>query len=114
MQFSTGTRTTGTSTSLRRLKLRLIRSSSASPTREQGSIPTLFLTLWLRKTSCEAPAAASSSFEPSWMRYTFGSYTPGPNSPLSNTEHPRSRGLKEKTTHEHESTDAPSGRHHGF
>ena len=54
-------------------------SPSASPTRVQVSIQTQFPTRLPRKTSFAAPGVVSSSFERSWMRYTFASYIPVPN-----------------------------------
>ena len=48
------------------------------PTRAGASIRRRCPTPWRRKTCCAAPGAASSSSEPSWMRYTFDNCIPEP------------------------------------
>ena len=48
------------------------------PTRARGWPRRRFPTRWRRKTCCAAPGAASSSSDPSWMRYTFDNCIPEP------------------------------------
>ena len=47
-------------------------------TRERGWTRRNCLIPWLRRTSCAAPAEASSLSDPSWMRYTFDNYILAP------------------------------------